>query len=93
MAGDLIEGQILTQTIVTQNLLSGDSIASVVADYSLREVEFMHIKGNGSILLMSSLNIFFATIGFGISIFPKFLNELQGKADLISKGEWVTLGC
>lgn len=85
------ENEIITETVVASNLLSGMSIGTIQADFLLNEADFIRLKSQESQITTWALNILFAGIGYGLSILPKFINSLAGKGDVVSLSEWAVL--
>lgn len=90
MTEGTLENQVITQTVVTENILTGGSIGTFQEDFQLCEADFLRLRNEGSLFSAWSLNILFATIGFGMSILPKWISEISGKLEKVSQGEWVT---
>jgi hypothetical protein len=85
------EDEHLTDTVFVPHLLTGVAIGTFQADYPLCEVDFLHIQRNDSSLAAWAFNAVFATGGYLLSIVPKWLGELAGKPEQVSKGEWTVL--
>ena len=85
------ENQVITQTVRTENLFTGVSIGTFQEDFQLCEADFLRLKNEGSPLSTWSLNILFASIGFGMSILPKWISEISGKPEKVSQSEWAVL--
>lgn len=92
MTKNVFEDEVITQTVVTDNVLTGVSIGTLQADFLLCEADFLRLKGQGSPFVTWSLNVLFATIGYAMSILPKWVSELLGKTEKVSQSEWITLG-
>lgn len=91
MTKTVYENEIITQTVMTEDLLTGVSIGTFQADFPLCEADFLRLKGAGSPFVTWSLNILFATIGYAMSILPKFISELTDKQEKVSQSEWIVL--
>jgi hypothetical protein len=92
MTEGIYENQVITQTLVTQeNLLTGVSIGTFQEDFQLCEADFLRLKSEGSPMATWSLNILFASIGYGMSILPKWISEISGKAEKVTQSEWAVL--
>ena len=91
MAEGTYENQVITQTVVTENLFTGVSIGTFQEDFQLCEADFLRLKNDGTPLSTWSTNILFAAIGYGISILPKWLSEMAGKPEKVSQAEWIAL--
>lgn len=92
MAEDMYANQVITQTVVTENLFTGFSIGTFQEDFQLCEADFLRLKNDGTALSTWSMNTLFAAIGYGISILPKWFSELAGKPEKVSQAEWAALG-
>ena len=90
MAG-VYENQVITQTVMTENLFTGVSIGTFQEDFQLCEADFLRLKNEGTPLTSWSLNVFFAAIGYGLSILPKWISEIAGKPEKVSQSEWAVL--
>ena len=91
MAKGILENQVITQTVITENLFTGVSIGTFQEDFQLCEADFLRLRNEGSTLSTWSLNILFASIGFGMSILPKWISEISGKSEKVSQSEWAVL--
>lgn len=92
MTKNVYQNEVITKTVVTEDLLTGVSIGTLQADFLLCEADFMRLKGEGSVFVTWSLNVLFATIGYAMSILPKLISDLVGKDERVSQSEWVALG-
>jgi len=94
MPDSVYENQVITHTVMTENLFTGVSIGTFQEDFQLCEADFLRLKNEGTALNTWSLNILFASIGYGMSILPKWISELAGKPEKVSQSEWAALaGC
>lgn len=91
MAEKIYENQILTETVLAENLLTGISIGTFQENFQLCEADFLRLTNDGTPLSTWSANILFASIGFGMSILPKWFSELAEKSEKVSQAEWATL--
>jgi uncharacterized membrane protein YkvI len=91
MTEGILENQIITQTVMTPNMLTGVAIGTFQEDFQLCEADFLRLRNEGSMLSTWSLNILFAAIGFGMSILPKWISEIAGKPEKVSQSEWAVL--
>ncbi len=91
MTQGVFENQVITQTLVTENLFTGVSIGTFQEDFQLSEADFLRLKNEGTPLSTWSLNILFAVIGYGMSILPKWIAEIAGKPEKVSQSEWAAL--
>ncbi len=91
MAEKIYENQVLTQTVLAENLLTGVSIGTFQEDFQLCEADFFRLTNDGTPLSTWAANILFAAIGYGISILPKWFSELAGKPEKVSQAEWAAL--
>lgn len=91
MAEGTLENQVITQTVVTEDLFTGLAIGTIQEDFQLCEADFLRLKNDGTPLSTWSTNILFAAIGYGISILPKWISELAGKPEKVSQAEWIAL--
>lgn len=91
MTEGIFTNQVITRTVMTENILTGVSIGTFQEDFQLCEADFLRLKNDGSTLSTWSLNILFASIGFGMSILPKWISEISGKPEKVSQSEWATL--
>ncbi|MDF4211066.1 hypothetical protein P2W50_30915 [Pseudomonas protegens] len=82
----------LTQTLFTDDMLSGISFATIQADYPLSAADYMQLKNGWVSVHGWALNFGFATFGYALSIFPKIFSLFLGGNEVVNKGEWVTLG-
>jgi len=90
MTKNVYENEVFRETVVTDNLLTGMSIGTLQADFLLCEADFLRLKSEGSAFVTWSLNVLFATIGYAMSILPKWISELAGKPEKVSQSEWTT---
>ena len=92
MTQGIFENQVITHTLVTQeNLLTGVAIGTLQEDFQLCEADFLRLKSDSSPMTTWSLNILFASIGYGMSILPKWISEISGKPEKVSQSEWAVL--
>jgi len=91
MPGGIYANQVITQTVMTENLFTGVSIGTFQEDFQLCEADFLRLRNEGTALTIWSLNILFASIGYGMSILPKWISDLTGKPEKVSQSEWATL--
>jgi len=91
MSEGVYENQVITHTVMTENLFTGVSIGTFQEDFQLCEADFLRLKNDGTPLTSWSLNIFFASIGYGMSILPKWISEISGKTEKVSQSEWAVL--
>lgn len=92
MTQGMFENQVITETLVTrENLLTGVAIGTFQEDFQLCEADFLRLKSEGSLMATWSLNILFASIGYGMSILPKWISEISGKPEKVSQSEWAVL--
>ncbi|WP_154946646.1 hypothetical protein [Pseudomonas fluorescens] len=82
----------LTETLSTDDIFSGITFATIQADYALSTADYMQLKNGWVSAYGWALNVGFATFGFALSIFPKLYSSFFGGTEVVSKGEWVTLG-
>ncbi|ABX51417.1 hypothetical protein Sbal625DRAFT_0804 [Shewanella baltica OS625] len=87
MTERIIENQVITETQVIPDLLTGSDIGTWQAEYLLREVEFERIKHGKPITYNWANSIALTSFGFGLSLLAKGYSS----ASLITKGEWVAL--
>lgn len=88
MTKDVYTNEVITQTVMTGDLFTGVAIGTFQADFALCEADFLRLKSEGSSFTSWSLNISFATIGYAMSILPKWISELAGKPEKVSQSEW-----
>ena len=91
MPDGIYENQVITHTVMTENLFTGVSIGTFQEDFQLCESDFLRLRNDGTALTIWSLNILFASIGYGMSILPKWISDLTGKPEKVSQSEWATL--
>lgn len=91
MPDSVYENQVITQTVMTEDLFTGISIGTFQEDFQLCEADFLRLRNEGTALTTWSLNILFASIGYGMSILPKWISEIAGKAEKVSQSEWAAL--
>jgi hypothetical protein len=92
MTQEKIENEVITQTLMTdENLLTGFAIGTFQEDFQLCEADFLRLKSEGSLMANWSLNIFFASIGYGMNILPKWISEISGKTEKVTQSEWAVL--
>jgi hypothetical protein len=91
MPDGVYENQVITQTVMTENLFTGVSIGTFQEDFQLCEADFLRLRNEGTALTTWSLNILFASIGYGMSILPKWISELAGRGEKVSQSEWTAL--
>jgi hypothetical protein len=84
--------QQLQSPVVVQGLLTGQTIATVQAPFLLSEVDFVRLRGNPSRTETWATNLFFAVVGYAVSLGPKFVSLLKGEPSQITSAEWITLG-
>lgn len=89
---DIYSNQVIKQKILTGDLYTGLSIGTFQAGFQLDEADFLRLKSKGTPLDGLAMNFFFATVGYGMSILPKFFSELAGKAEKVTSFEWSVLG-
>lgn len=85
------EGEVITETVVASDMLSGMTIGTLQEDFSLSEADFLRLKNESSSVSGWALNISFAVIGWAISILPKWISEFSGNQEQVSKSEWIVL--
>jgi len=85
------ENEIITQTLMTTDMLTGMAIGTLQEDFLLNEADFLRLKNEVSSFSTWALNVLFATIGYAISILPKWISELAGRAEHVSASEWTAL--
>ena len=90
MTKNVYENEVFRETVVTGNLLTGMSIGTLQADFLLCEADFLRLKSGSSAFVTWSLNVLFATIGYAMSILPKWISALAGKPEEVSQSEWTT---
>ena len=94
MPEGVYENRVITQTVMTENLFTGVAIGTFQEDFQLCEADFLRLRNEGTALTTWSQNILFASIGYGMSILPKWISELAGKPEKVSQSEWAALaGC
>lgn len=92
MTQGVLQNQVITDTVVAQeSLLTGVAIGTFQEDFRLCEADFLRLKSDDSKLTIWSQNILFASIGYGMSILPKWIAEISGKAEKVSQIEWAVL--
>lgn len=91
MTQGVYENKVITQTVMADNLFTGLSIGTFQEDFQLCEADFLRLRNERTPLSNWSLNILFATIGYGISILPKWISDLAGKPEKVSLSEWAAL--
>lgn len=86
----------------SDDLYSGSTLfATVQADYSLSASEYMMLKSTWVSMHVWAINILFVTLGFALSILPKFISSVMSDAanpssiSAVTSAEWITLagGC
>ena len=87
----VVENQIITQTLMTANLFNGVSMGTFQEDFQLCEADFLRMKNERTTLTTWSQHILFTSIGYGISILPKWISEIAGKPEKVSQSEWIAL--
>jgi hypothetical protein len=90
MTKNVYKSEVIRETVVTEDLLTGVSIGTWQADFLLCEADFLRLKSEGSAFVTWSLNVLFATFGYTMSILPKWISELAGKPEKVSQSEWIT---
>lgn len=91
MSDGVYENQVITKTVVTEDLFTGVSIGTFQEDFQLCEADFLRLRNEETTLTTWSMNILFTSIGYGMSILPKWISDLTGKPEKVSKSEWATL--
>lgn len=90
------------RNLKSDDLYSGSTLfATVQADYSLSASEYMMLKSTWVSMHVWAVNILFVTLGFALSILPKFISTLMSDAgnpsviSAVTSAEWITLagGC
>lgn len=86
----------------SDDLYSGSTLfATVQADYSLSASEYMMLKSTWVSMHVWAINILFVTLGFALSILPKFISSVMNDTanpsviSAVTSAEWITLagGC
>lgn len=91
MTGRSYENEVITTTLAIDSLLTGAAIGTLQEDFLLCEADFVRLKNTGTPLTSWSFNFLFASIGYLLSIVPKWLSQLAGKSDGVSDAEWTVL--
>ena len=91
LSDGVYENQVITQTLVTENLFTGYAIGTFQENFQLCEADFLRLKNESSTWTTWSLNVLFASIGYGFSILPKWISEITGKPEKVSQSEWIAL--
>ncbi|MFZ5842564.1 MAG: hypothetical protein ACOY3E_06625 [Pseudomonadota bacterium] len=91
MTESAYENQVITRTVVTENVFTGVCIGTFQEDFQLCEADFLRLKNNGTTLGAWATNVLFAAIGYGVSILPKWFSEIAGKEAVVSQAEWAAL--
>lgn len=85
------ENQVITQTVMTEDLFTGVAIGTFQEDFRLCEADFLRLRNEATALTTWAVNFLFASIGYGMSILPKWISEIAGKPDKVSQSEWAVL--
>lgn len=85
------ENEVITQTVVATGMLTGVSIGTIQEDFHLNEADFLRLKNESSSFTSWALMLLSGTVGYAISIFPKWLSELAGKPEKVTASEWAAL--
>lgn len=91
MSDGVYENQVITQTVMAENLFTGVSIGTFQEDFQLCEADFIRLRNEGTALTTWSLNILYASVGYGMSILPKWISEIAGQGEKVSQSEWTAL--
>ena len=91
MPNGTYENQVITQTVMTEDLFTGVAIGTFQEDFRLCEADFLRLRNETTALTTWAVNVLFASIGYGMSILPKWISEFAGKPDKVSQSEWFVL--
>ena len=91
MSKVVYKNETITHSVEPDNLLTGMTVGTLQEDFPLNEGDFLRLKMNQVATTTWAVNFLFATIGYGISIVPKWLSELAGQPNQVSQAEWMTL--
>ena len=83
MPDGVYENQVITHTVMAANVFTGVSIGTFQEDFQLCEADFLRLRNEETALTTWSLNILFASIGYGMSILPKWISEIAGKTEKV----------
>lgn len=86
-----VMGEVITETIPTNNTFSGVATVTSQEDYAISHVDFYHLKNTSSPISQWTTNTFFAFVGYGVSLSPKMVNSFLGKTEVVSQSEWIAL--
>jgi hypothetical protein len=89
----VIKDNIITETFVATDLLSGATVGTWQEDYPLRQVEFEWIKNSTPKTFTWANNILLTTIGFGLNLLAKWYSYVTANTVPISKGVWIAFLC
>lgn len=81
-----------SQTLTTDDVLSGLAFATMQADYSLSAADYMQLKNGWVSAYGWAMNIGFATFGYTLSIYPKLYASFLSRDGGASQGELTALG-
>ena len=79
------KNEVITHTVVPSDLLTGMTIGTLQEDFPLNEADFLRLKARQTTTASLAVNFLFATIGYGISIAPKWISELAGKTNQLTQ--------
>lgn len=91
MTDGVFENKVITQTVMAANMFTGVSIGTFQEDFQLCEADFLRLRNEGTALTTWSVNFLFASIGYGMSILPKWISEIAGKPERVTQSEWAVL--
>jgi len=91
MLKTIYNNEIISSTLATPTLLSGTIIGTFQEDYRLCEADYLRLKTSKPVTLGLATTIFLSSLGYGISLIPKFLDKLTGKSVEFAIGEWLPL--
>jgi hypothetical protein len=93
MTTNAYEHQVITRTISgATDLLSGEMIGTLQANYPMTEADFLRLK-NGRVATRDwASGIFLLVIGFAFNIVPKLLPVFAGRPPEVTPSEWITIG-
>ena len=92
MPKTIYKDETISATLATPNLLSGKIIGTFQEDYPLCEADYLRLKTTSRPVIWGFANlIFLPTLGYAISLIPKFIDKFNEKPVEFAISEWLPL--
>ncbi|UDM18428.1 hypothetical protein [Vogesella sp. XCS3] len=91
MPENVFEDRVITETVPVHGSFTGMSIGTFQEDFQLCEADFLRLTNESTPLTSWAVNVFFASVGYAMSILPKWISEITGKSEAVTKSEWIVL--